>query len=51
MFETQEIEQLIAFRKALHAHPELSGEEKDTSNRVVNFLKECNPSQIITQVG
>jgi len=51
IFETQEIEQLIAFRKELHAHPELSGEEKDTANRVVDFLKACNASHIISQVG
>ncbi len=51
MFESREIEQLISFRKELHAHPELSGEEKETAKKVIAFLEKCNPSQIITSVG
>jgi len=51
MFETSEIEQLITFRKELHAHPELSGEETKTAKRVIAFLETCIPSQIITSVG
>ncbi len=51
MFETREIDHLINFRKELHAHPELSGEEKETAKRVLAFLEECNPSHIITSVG
>ncbi|MEX0996202.1 MAG: amidohydrolase [Flavobacteriaceae bacterium] len=51
MFESQEIEKLISFRKELHAHPELSGEEKETAKKVTAFLKKCDPSQIITSVG
>ncbi|MEX2336462.1 MAG: amidohydrolase [Fulvivirga sp.] len=51
MLESQEIEELISFRKELHAHPELSGEEKETAKKVVAFLKKCNPSQTITSLG
>lgn len=51
MFQSREIEQLITFRKELHAHPELSGEEKETAKKVIAFLEECNPSEIITSVG
>lgn len=51
MFESSEIEELIALRKELHAKPELSGEEKETSKRVIKFLERCKPSQIITSVG
>lgn len=51
MFETREIENLTSLRKELHAHPELSGEEKETSKRVLAFLEECNPSHIISSIG
>ncbi len=51
MFETREIDHLISFRKESHAHPELSGEEKETAKRVLAFLEKCSPSEIITSVG
>ncbi|MCR9181999.1 MAG: amidohydrolase [Flavobacteriaceae bacterium] len=51
MFESQEIEELISFRKELHTHPELSGEEKETAKKVIVFLEKCKPTKIITSVG
>lgn len=51
MFETREIEELITFRKVLHANPELSGEEKETSKRIIAFLEKCKPSHIISSIG
>ncbi len=38
MFESQEIEELISFRKELHTHPELSGEEKETAKKSARFF-------------
>lgn len=51
MLDTKELEKLIAFRKVLHANPEVSYEEIETSKKVIAFLKECTPSEILTSVG
>ena len=45
------IHELILLRKKLHASPELSGEETNTSKVIYTFLKTCNPTKIITKVG
>ena len=45
------IQELILIRKKLHANPELSGKETNTSKVIYTFLKTCNPTQIITKVG
>ncbi len=42
---------LIKLRKDIHQHPELSGHEKETAKRVVNFIKPFGPDEIITNVG
>lgn len=39
------------FRKQLHKHPELSGEERQTSKRITGFLKQYEPHQIIADIG
>lgn len=44
-------ETLALFRKELHQNPEVSGEEKHTAKRVVEFLKNYAPDEIITNVG
>ncbi|TVR81714.1 MAG: amidohydrolase [Saprospirales bacterium] len=41
------IDELIKFRRELHANPEISGEEEDTSRRISSYLKDQNPSEII----
>jgi amidohydrolase len=43
MLDSNIIEQLTALRKLLHAHPEVSGKEIETQNKIINFLtKETN---------
>ena len=51
MFESREIEELITFRKEIHANPELSGDEKETAKKAIAFLEDCSPSKIISSVG
>jgi amidohydrolase len=47
-----EIKFLTDFRRELHKHPEVSGKELETAERVVGFLRENVPSfEIITGVG
>ncbi|MEO5584660.1 MAG: amidohydrolase [Flavobacteriales bacterium] len=42
---------LKAFRRDLHAHPEISGEEKKTGKRVLTLLNELKPDELLTEVG
>ncbi len=42
-----EIEPLIEFRRELHRYPEISGEEEETSERVLNFLQKLEPTEIV----
>lgn len=52
MFLTdQDMVELTAFRRNLHRHPEVSGEEKDTARRVVEALHPLAPSMILTDLG
>ena len=46
-----ELNKLKILRKEIHSNPELSGFEKETSEKVSAFLKECNPDEIITNIG
>lgn len=39
---------LVELRHTIHQHPELSGEEKETRKRVIEFLKPTHPDQLIT---
>lgn len=43
--------ELQAFRKELHANPEISGEEQRTAERVLAFLADCSPSSVISGLG
>ena len=41
--KAKEIENyVIEFRRKLHAHPELSGEEKNTQKLIIDELEELN---------
>ena len=51
MLTNRDIEELTAFRRALHAHPEISGEEAETARRITAALAELSPSQIVTGLG
>jgi amidohydrolase len=41
----------ISLRHDLHRHPELSGQETDTARRIVDFVQQFDPSQVITGLG
>ncbi len=45
------LDKLTAFRHELHRFPEVSGEEKETSERVAVFLQQYSPDQIIRNLG
>jgi len=42
-----ELEDFITFRKTLHQHPEVSGDERHTRDRVLHFVKQFHPDTII----
>ncbi len=46
-----ELETLQAFRKLLHKYPELSGEEKETAEKLEMFISNFNPDKIIKNIG
>lgn len=41
--------QVIALRHTLHAHPELSGEERETKKRLMDFIREYTDIKVIDQ--
>ena len=43
--------ELTALRRALHQHPELSGEERETALAVVNELRNWPPDETLTGLG
>ncbi len=43
--------ELTQLRKELHKHPELSGKEYNTAERVVEFAKKYNPDKVISKLG
>lgn len=47
----QDIADLVAFRRDLHRFPEISNEEEETARRVVDFVKETGPSEVMTGLG
>lgn len=46
-----DIRELTAFRRMLHRHPELSGEERETARRVCEMLAPTKPDRILTELG
>ncbi|MFO7722738.1 MAG: hypothetical protein R6V49_05890, partial [Bacteroidales bacterium] len=42
---------LTEFRRELHRHPELSGEEVQTAIRISRFLAAQSPDRLITHLG
>jgi len=42
---------LTSFRRELHAHPELAHSEHETAERVVTFMQQFNPTEIVTGIG
>ncbi|MFW5760150.1 MAG: amidohydrolase [Cyclobacteriaceae bacterium] len=51
MLSKHEINRLVQLRHQLHQKPELSGEEKITSQLIKDFLEEQLPDEIIENVG
>lgn len=49
--DTTTYKDLISFRKELHAHPELSGAERATAQRIIQKIKTFQPTQIIENLG
>ena len=46
-----EIDHLIAFRQGLHRRPEISGEEMETAQKVIEELEKLSPDDIVTGLG
>ncbi|AFL83467.1 amidohydrolase [Belliella baltica DSM 15883] len=44
-------EKLKNFRRTLHQYPELSGEEKETASRVLEFFKEIHADEVLENLG
>jgi amidohydrolase len=44
-------ETLILLRKELHAHPEVSTKEEETSRRIKQFISQFKPDQVIENLG
>ncbi|MFV8373202.1 amidohydrolase [Flavobacterium sp. LB2P74] len=42
---------LVQLRKELHKHPEVSGKEIQTAKRVISFLENHPPDELITGIG
>ena len=47
----QHIDSLVRLRKELHKHPEVSGTEIQTAKRVLSFLENYPPDELITRIG
>jgi amidohydrolase len=50
-FTAEDIAEAAAFRRHLHAMPEVSGEEEATAREVVAFLTPTNPELLLTGLG
>ena len=44
-------QEIISLRKSLHKHPELSGQEFETAERIKKFINKHNPTQLIDHIG
>lgn len=40
-------QEIIKLRQEIHQHPEISNEEYNTSERIINYVKKFNPDEII----
>ncbi|SIS89204.1 amidohydrolase [Roseivivax lentus] len=51
MLTNLDLTELVDFRRELHRHPELSGEEVETARRIADALQGLSPSRIVTGLG
>lgn len=49
--DEDELSELVKLRRDLHKHPELSGLEKRTAKRIVEFLHKHHPDKIVESIG
>jgi amidohydrolase len=47
----QDLVEIVAFRRHLHEHPEISNEEENTARAVVAFLASTKPDEVLTGLG
>ena len=45
------LQPIIHLRKMLHRHPELSGQETGTAERIREFFTANHPTELITKIG
>jgi amidohydrolase len=50
-FTNADLTELTEWRRELHRWPEISGEEEQTAGRVVGFLADTRPDEVITGLG
>ena len=51
MLTNSDLAELTAFRRDLHRHPEVSGEEEQTARTIATALTALNPTTILTGLG
>lgn len=51
MINNELLNELVTFRKMLHANPEVSQKEYKTAKSVYEFLKTCTPTKVIENIG
>lgn len=51
MLTNLDLVELTTFRRELHRHPEVSGEEVETARTIATALKALNPTRILTGLG
>ncbi len=51
MLTNSDLIALSGFRHELHRHPEVSGEERETAARVVDFLSSTEPDRLLAGLG
>ncbi|MBX3532244.1 MAG: amidohydrolase [Rhizobiaceae bacterium] len=50
-FTNADLTELTEWRRELHRHPEISGEEEKTAAAVVDFLADTKPDEVVTGLG
>lgn len=51
MLTNSDVTELTEFRRKLHMHPEVSGEETNTARMIATALKPLAPTRILTELG
>lgn len=51
MLTNSDLAELTGFRRELHMHPEVSGEEVETARRIAAALEQMSPTRILTGLG